>query len=100
MENKVVVISHSIVSSAFMSIHKKGCKDIARNCWETGGFVHPDIFSSVDEALTKEIEWMNEDNKANGEPLMEKGSWEADQFFYVFPCARSIGNKDNFIGNR
>ena len=99
MENKVVVISHSIVSSAYMSIHKEGCKDIARTCWETEGFVHPDIFSSVDEALTKEIEWMNSDRKANGEPLMEKGSWEAEQFFYVYPCARSIGNKDNFIGN-
>jgi|7_EtaG_2_1085326.scaffolds.fasta_scaffold122715_2 hypothetical protein len=88
MEKKVVVISHSIVSSAYMSIHKEGCNDIARNCRETDGFVHPEIFSSADEALTKEIEWMNEDNEYNGDPLMVKGSWEAEQFFYVYPCAR------------
>ena len=88
MEKKVVVISHSIVTSAYMSIHKEGCNDIARNCRETGGFVHPEIFSSADEALTKEIEWMNEDNEANGEELMVKDSWEAKQFLYVYPCAR------------
>ena len=56
MEKKVIVISHSIVSSAFMSIHKQGCRDIARTCWETEGFVHPDIFSSVDEALRNRMD--------------------------------------------